>query len=110
MAGAIHCGSRPPLQSMAEAKHVKEMISAMPEPPRALIFDAVSQDEIDVTSSEIVEGLLRQLRSNNIEVYFADVHKPVLEYARATGLLESIGEDHVFPTVVAAVEHFEGKA
>jgi hypothetical protein len=31
------------------------------------------------------------------------VHAPVLEYARKTGLLESIGEDHVFPTVDLAV-------
>jgi hypothetical protein len=37
----------------------------------------------------------------------AEVHVPVLDYGRRTGLLESIGEDHVFPTVDRAVRSIE---
>jgi hypothetical protein len=40
-------------------------------------------------------------------VYLAEVHAPVLEYASKTGLLESIGEEHVFPTVDLAVRSIE---
>jgi len=44
------------------------------------------------------------------EVYFADVHAPVLERARETGLLEVVGDGHVFPTVDLAVREIEGYA
>jgi hypothetical protein len=37
----------------------------------------------------------------------ADVHVPVREYAAKVGLLELIGEDHVFPTIDSAVYHIE---
>ena len=45
-----------------------------------------------------------------IDIYLADVHVPVLEFGRKTGLLESIGKDHVFPTVDAAVHFIEMSA
>jgi hypothetical protein len=46
---------------------------------------------------------LKELHGKGIEVYVAEVHAPVLEYGRQTGLLAAIGEDHVYPTVDAAV-------
>lgn len=42
-----------------------------------------------------------------LTVCLAEVHRPVLEDARRTGWLEVIGEDHVFPTVEAAVRFIE---
>ena len=40
-------------------------------------------------------------------VAMADVHTPVREFSRKTGLLELIGEDHLFPTVDLAVRRME---
>jgi len=82
---------------------VKAMIAEMETPPRAVIFDASSQEQIDVTSTDILRGLLKELHGKGIAVYVAELHLPVLEYGRQTGLLEVLGEDHVFPTVDAAV-------
>jgi len=82
---------------------VKAMIEEMESPPRAVIFDSITQDEIDVTSTDVIKSLVKELHGKGIEVYLAEVHAPVLEHARKTGLLESIGEDHVFPTVDLAV-------
>ena len=62
-----------------------------------------------MTSTEMVKGLVKQLRESGLQVYFADVHAPILERGRQTGLLEVIGEDHVFPTVDAAVRHIEAE-
>ena len=75
---------------------VKAMIAEMSAPPRAVIFDSASWDQLDVTSTEVIRGLVKELRGNGIEVYFADVHAPVLEHGRTTGLLDFIGEDHIF--------------
>jgi sulfate permease, SulP family len=88
-------------------ERVKEMIAAMPSPPRAVIIDSAAWDEIDLTSTEVVKSLLKELRGNGIDVYFADVHAPVLEYAGQTDLLDLIGKENVFPTVDLAVRHIE---
>jgi MFS superfamily sulfate permease-like transporter len=86
---------------------VKEMIAAMEAPPRAVIIDSSAWDQLDVTSTDVIKSLVKELRGNGIAVYFADVHAPVLEYVRKTGLLDFIGEDHVYPTVDTAVRSLE---
>jgi high affinity sulfate transporter 1 len=86
---------------------VKAMIAEMDPLPRAVIFDASAQDEIDVTSTNYIKSLMKELRGKGIDVYIADLHAPVLEQGRKTGLLESIGEDHVFPTVDAAIRKID---
>jgi hypothetical protein len=40
----------------------------------------------------------------------AEVHAPVREFGQRTGLLELIGEDHIFTTVDAAVRFIEMSA
>jgi SulP family sulfate permease len=86
---------------------VKKLIAAMEAPPRAVIIDSSAWDELDVTSTEVIKSLVKELRGNGIAVYFAEVHAPVLEYVRKTGLLDFIGEDRVFPTVDLAVRSLE---
>ena len=88
---------------------VKAMITDMASPPRAVILDASAWDELDVTSVDVIKGLVKELRGNGVAVCLADVHTPVLEYARQMGLLESIGEDNVFPTVDIAVRALEAQ-
>lgn len=88
---------------------VKAMIAEMDEAPRVVIFDAASQDAIDVTGTDVLKGLVKELHARGIDVYVAEVHAPVLEYARQTGLLEAFDEDRVFPTVDAAVRSLEAK-
>jgi SulP family sulfate permease len=87
---------------------LKAMIAEMEPPPRAVIFDSTAQDQLDVTTTDAIRGWWRELRGRGIDVYLADVHAPVLAYGRKTGLLEPIGEDHVFPTVDLAVRSIEG--
>jgi len=98
----------------ANARTVRDrvvaMAAAMAPPPRAVIFDAAAQDGLDLTSAEMLKGLLKKLRDEGIDVYFADVHAPVLKRARETGSLESVGEGRAFPTVDAAVRHLEETA
>jgi MFS superfamily sulfate permease-like transporter len=89
--------------------NVKAMIADMASPPRAVIVDSTAWDEIDVTSTDVLKSLMKELHEKGIEVYWAEVHAPVLEHARQTGLLDAIGEDHVFPTVDAAVRSLEAE-
>ncbi len=69
-----------------------------------------AQDQVDLTASDLLRGFVEQLLGKGIIVYLADVHAPVLADARARGLLDMIGEDHVFPTVEEAVRAIEAAA
>ena len=89
---------------------LKAMVRDTSPPPRAVIFDAEGQDDLDVTSATVLEGLVAELRGTGVAVYFANVHAPVLERARETGLLEAAGGDRVFPTVDLAVRALEQHA
>jgi MFS superfamily sulfate permease-like transporter len=88
-------------------ERVNEMIAEMPSPPRAVVIDAAAWDEIDLTSTEVIKSMLKELRGNGIDVYFADVHAPVLEFGHQTDLVEAIGEENIYPTVDLAVRSIE---
>jgi MFS superfamily sulfate permease-like transporter len=70
-------------------------------------MDAAGQDSLDITSAEALKGLLVELKEKGIDYYVAEVHAPVREFSQRTRLLELIGEDHIFPTVDAAVRSIE---
>jgi len=89
---------------------VRRMSEETAEPPKVLILDMGATDQLDVTSAGLLTGFTKQLLGKGIVVCLAEVHRPVLEDARRTGLLEVVGEDHVFPTVDAAVNHIEAEA
>jgi MFS superfamily sulfate permease-like transporter len=55
----------------------------------------------------MIQKMVKELHGKGMDVYMADVHVPVLEYSRKMGLLDLIGEDHVLPTVDAAVHKIE---
>jgi SulP family sulfate permease len=89
---------------------LKDMIGEAVPPPRAVIFDSEGQDDLDFTSAQMLSGLVRELRASGVAVYFANVHAPVLERARETGLLDAVGDGRVLATVDLAVRHLEAQA
>lgn len=89
---------------------VKAMIEAADPPPRALVIDMSVQDQLDLTSGQLLAGFVAQLGRNGIGVCLTGVHQTVLADARRTGLLEVLGEGNVFPTVDSAVSHVETAA
>jgi SulP family sulfate permease len=95
----------------ANALTVRDQIKTMVEETktrlRALLIDAGAQDQLDLTSAEVLKGLVKELHGKDIAVYVADVHAPVLEFSQRTELIELIGEDRIFPTVDAAVRYLE---
>jgi high affinity sulfate transporter 1 len=95
----------------ANARTVCDRVKALVEEaqplPRAIILDAAVQDEIDLTGSDALTGLIKDLHARSIAVVVAELHLPVREFSRRTGLLDLIGEDNVYYTVEAAVRALE---
>jgi len=85
---------------------VKALVEEAETPPQALIFDAAAQDTLDITSADVLKGLMKELQGKGIAVYAAEVHTPVIEFGRRAGLLDEISEAHIFPTVDAALAAF----
>ncbi len=89
---------------------MKALVAETQPPPRAVVLDSAGQDSLDITSAEVLKGLLVELKGKGIEIFVAELHGPVREFGQRTGLFEMIGEDHVFPTVDAAVSFIEQSA
>ncbi len=82
---------------------IEEIVRAEDVPPTAVVLDASVQDALDITSAEMLVKLIAKLQQAGIEVAAAEVHAPVLDFARTTGVLAQLGPERVFPTVDAAV-------
>ncbi|NJD59708.1 MAG: sulfate permease [Anaerolineae bacterium] len=78
----------------ANAQTVRELvrsyIAVTQPPPRAVVLDSTAEDNLDITSVEMLKSLLGELKGKGIAVYVADVHAPVAEAARRMGLNELI--------------------
>jgi len=89
---------------------VKAAIHDAEPPPKAVIFDAEGQDDLDFTSAQVLTKLVEELQADGLMVRFANVHAPVLERAREAGLLDTVGGGHVVRAVDLAVREIEGHA
>jgi sulfate permease, SulP family len=87
--------------------HIKAMIGAAEPPPGAVIFDAGAQDLIDLTSVEILRGLISELQRKGICVHMAVVHTPLREFAAHAGMIGLLTKEQVFVTVDLAVHFIE---
>jgi SulP family sulfate permease len=87
---------------------LKAIIAATQPAPRAIILDAGVQDQLDLTSGEVLKSFLKELQGTGIAVYVAEVHAPVAQFSQRIGLAGILDEGHRFPTVDAAVRSLEG--
>jgi len=88
-------------------ERMKALVAESQPPPRAVVLDSAGQDSLDITSAEVLKGLLAELKGKGMDIYVAELHGPVREFSQRTGLYDLIGEDHIFPTVDAAVSFIE---
>ena len=84
-----------------------QMLNEADEPLKVVLFDAAVQSGLDITSSDMLKKLIKQLHNQGLLTYFAEVQEPVLEFSARTGLLDVIGKDNVFSTVEEAVNYIE---
>jgi SulP family sulfate permease len=96
--------------ALTASERVRALLHETVPAPRAVVFDGEGQDDLDLTSAEVLKGLVAELRGSGLAVCFANVHAPVLERARELGLVEAVGHERVFPTVDLAVRSVEARA
>jgi MFS superfamily sulfate permease-like transporter len=75
--------------------------------PDAPLFDA--NDRLDITSSEHLGKLARDLSAQGVQLCLAHVHGPALRMATEMGLVEAIGAEHIFANIDAAIAWAHGR-
>jgi MFS superfamily sulfate permease-like transporter len=83
---------------------IREAISGAPTPVRWLVFNAESLNHVDATGVRTLIDLVESLRRESITFVFARLHGPTSDRLAEAGVLDVVGEDHLFPTVRGAVE------
>jgi SulP family sulfate permease len=97
----------------ANALTVRDQIKTILEEsdplPRAVLFDAINQNALDLTSAEVLMGLVKELHAKGISFHVAGARTTIIEFARKTGLVDVIGEDHIHRTMDEAVQAIESE-
>jgi sulfate permease, SulP family len=83
---------------------IREAISGAPAPVRWLVFDAEALNHVDVTGMRMLTELIESLRKESITFVFARLHGPTSDHLEEAGVLDLVGEEHVYPTVRSAVQ------
>jgi MFS superfamily sulfate permease-like transporter len=83
---------------------VREAIRAAPAPVSWLVFDAEAVTHADSTGLEALEQLTRDLRDDGITLVVARLRTRMEESFELAGVTETIGREHFYPSVRAAVD------
>jgi len=83
---------------------VHEAVDGSPTQVRWFVFDMEALTHIDATGGAALVELVEELRAEGITFAVARLKGPMLVNFAQAGLLETIGRDHLYPTVRAAVD------
>jgi MFS superfamily sulfate permease-like transporter len=70
---------------------------------RVLVIDTVGMSDLDFTGARVLARVLDRCARDNVEVGFARAGEHLQRSLRRSGLIDRIGEDHLFPAVNEAV-------
>jgi len=83
---------------------LNELLSDMTPSPRVVIWNMESTTDLDVSAAETLLRLAHNLRDSGRDLVFARAGSAVIEMFRRCGLLELLGDDHLFLTIDGAVQ------
>ena len=86
---------------------MKYLVGASNPLPKAVVLDIGVNDELDITTAETLEELVKEVRAAGIDFAFSEVRGPVIRRMQRESLFETIGEDRIFPTVDEAIEQLQ---
>jgi anti-anti-sigma factor len=70
---------------------------------RVLVLDLEATNQMDVTSADALAHLLKALHKRGIDLYLVRVMWPVRRALRTSGLMEQVGEDHLWHSISQGV-------
>ena len=86
------------------AEKFKETLGEISRRPKVLVIRMRNVPAIDSTAMHALKDLVRRTRKQGTEVLLSDVHSQPLIALGRSGLLDEIGEEHMFGNVDEALE------
>ena len=81
---------------------VLSQVEAAPD-TRAVVLDMEATNQMDTTSADMLVELLGELRKREIDLYLVRVMWPVRRLLRRSGLMDELGEDHLWHSISQGV-------
>ncbi len=78
-----------------------------PTPVQVVMIDAETINDIDITGANALKKLKAELRSQNAELWLAQVKDPVFDKLQRMEVIDFIGAHHCYSSVKEAVEAFK---
>jgi sulfate permease, SulP family len=66
-----------------------------------LVFDGEALNHVDATGVRTLTDLIESLREESITFVFARLHSHMKDDLQAAGVLDLVGDEHLYPTVAA---------
>ena len=77
--------------------------------PQAILLDLSASADLDIGTADMLRDLYSDLRAKQIDLFFAQIRGSVRDRMQKTGLLEHLGEDHLYASIAAAVAAFQAQ-
>jgi MFS superfamily sulfate permease-like transporter len=87
-------------------RRVESAVDSSDPRPRWLLLNMEANVEVDITGLDALERIRRHCADEGVVVALVRVKHDVLEDLRRHGVVERIGEDHVYPTLPTAVQGY----
>jgi MFS superfamily sulfate permease-like transporter len=83
--------------------------AASDPPPQAILLDLAASADLDIGTADMLRDLCSDLRTNQIDLLFAEIRGSVHDRMERTGLLEVVGKDQLYASIPAAVSAFRAR-
>jgi high affinity sulfate transporter 1 len=87
-------------------EHVLRAIDDAGDTTRWTVIAAEPVTDIDLTAADVLERLHEELAEREVALCFAELKGPVKDTLRRYGVLRTIGEERLFPTIGEAVNGY----
>ena len=85
---------------------ILKLVAATVPPPKAVLFDISASSTLDITSIDMLRTLVSDLEGDGVRILLAQARGPVRDKLRISGLMDLIGESHIYMSVDSGVQDF----
>ena len=87
-------------------EQILRAVSDASTPTRWVVVGAEPVTDIDITAADVVSELDEELKQAGVRLCFAQMKGPVKDRLKQYGLFDTIGADHIFPTIGQSVDRY----
>jgi len=85
---------------------VQNLVLSAPDPVRWVVLDCSALDDVDYSAGLTLNGLVEFVHNHDAEFWLAQPDTVLMATLTNYGVIDTVGEDHVFPTLTAAIDAY----